>query len=117
MKSTTRSLDEKARGLAADFLRTEGQLLLVLMEMRRNNVFPALTYSGIYEYCLGRLKLSPAQSYYFKSVAEKSSTVPALGEAVAQGKLTLSQARRIVPVVTAENQVEWIAKAGTLPQA
>ena len=116
MKNTAHEFDEKAKGLAVDYLRTEGLLLAVLTEMRRRKLFPVLNYSGIFDYCERRLNLSRAQAYYFKTVAEKSEEVPEIKMAVVQGELTLSQARRIVPVVTRENHQVWLSKAKSLPQ-
>lgn len=116
MKDTATILDEKAKGLARDYLRTEGELLSVLTEMRRKRVFAELNFSGIFDYCERALKLSRAQAFYFKSVAEKSEEVPEIKAAVVQGDLTLSQARRIVPVVTRENHEQWIERAKSLPQ-
>ena len=116
MKDTAHSLDEKAKGLAVNYLRTEGELLCLLVQMRQQKVFAELNYSGIFDYCEKALKLSSAQAFYFKTVAEKSEEVPQIKKAVAQGELTLSQARRIVPVVTQENHEQWIAKAKSLPQ-
>lgn len=116
MKDITHTLDQKAKGLAADYLRTEGQLLSVLMEMQRREVFAELNYTGIFDYCERALNFSRAQAFYFKTVAEKSEEVPEIKAAVVQGELTLSQARRIVPVVTKENHKEWIEKAKSLPQ-
>ena len=109
-------LDQKAKGLAEDFLRTEGQLLELLSRMKSQRVFTELNYSGIFDYCERALKFSRAQSFYFKSVAEKSEEVPQIRQAIVQGELTLSQARRIVPVVTKENLTEWIKKANCLSQ-
>jgi hypothetical protein len=86
------------------------------MEMRRGRVFAELNYSGIFDYCERALKLSRAQAFYFKTVAEKSEEVPEIKAAVVQGELTLSQARRIAPVVTKENHKQWIEKAKSLPQ-
>jgi len=116
MRVTAFTFDQKAKELAADYLRTEGQLLSVLMEMRRLRVFAELNYTGIFDYCERALKLSRAQAYYFKSVAEKSEEVPEIREAVVEGALTLSQARRIVSVVTPDNHQEWIEKAKSLSQ-
>ena len=109
MKNIAYALDEKAKGLAVDYLRTEGLLLSVLIEMRRREVFATLNYSGIFEYCVNRLNLSRAQAYYFKTVAEKSEEVPEIKQAVVQGELTLSQARRIVPVVS-ERQSQRVGR-------
>ena len=84
--------------------------------MRRKKGFLILGYSGIWDYCQRCLKLSEAQSSYYKRVAEKSEEVPELKEAIEQGTLTLSVARRIVPVITKESSAEWIEKAATLKQ-
>jgi len=113
---TNHELHLRAVTLAKEYLSTEGQLLLVLIEMRKRRAFSEYAQSNIFEYCLTSLKLSRSQAYYFKSVAEKSETVPALTEAVVQGELSLSQARRIVSVVTRENLGDWIAKSNTLTQ-
>jgi hypothetical protein len=116
MNNVAQEFDEKAKGLAVDYLRTEGLLLTVLVEMRRRRLFAVLNYSGIFDYCERRLNLSRAQAFYFKTVAEKSEEVPEIKQAVVQGELTLSQARRIAPVITKENHEEWIGKAKSLPQ-
>jgi hypothetical protein len=116
MKDTATILDEKAKTLAKEYLRTEAELLLVLMDMKRKRVFAELNYSGIFDYCERALQLSRAQAFYFKTVADKSEEVPEIRSAVIQGELTLSQARRIAPVVTKENHEEWIEKAKVLPQ-
>ncbi len=49
-------------------------------------------------------------------MAEKSDEVPEINQAIQQGELSLSQARRIVTVITPENKNEWIEKAKTLKQ-
>jgi hypothetical protein len=116
MKNLSLELDQKAKTLVVDYIRTEGQILSVLIEMRHNKVFADLNYSGIFDYCERALNLSRAQSYYFKSVAEKSVEVPAIKVAVEQGELTLSEARRIVPVITRNNFEEWKDKAKTFSQ-
>jgi hypothetical protein len=116
MNTDAHAFDDKATNLAKEHLRTEGALLSVLIEMRRRKLFAALNYSGIFDYCERRLSLSRAQAYYFEAVAEKSEDVPQIKQAVEQGELTLSQARRILPVITKENHTEWVQKAKSLPQ-
>jgi hypothetical protein len=116
MKDTATILDTQAKNLAKEYLRTEAELLLVLMDMKRKRVFAELNYSGIFDYCERALKLSRAQAFYFKTVADKSEEVPEIKSALIQGELTLSQARRIAPVVTKENHEQWIEKAKVLPQ-
>lgn len=117
MKTLAMTLDEKAVGQAGEFLRKEAELLIVLEQMSDKKLFPELNYSGVYDYCERRLRLSPAQSYYYKSVIEASRKVPELKQAVVQGELTLSEARRIAPVITPENKTQWFEKAKTLKQS
>jgi len=114
--SSAEALDLKAKRLARDYQRTEGELLEVLMQMRRTQSFLALGFSGAFDYVVRGLRLSEAQAYYFKKVAEKAEAVPELKLAIDQGVLTLSQARRIVTVVTPQNSAVWIEKAATVPQ-
>lgn len=106
----------KAISYAKNFLAAERQLLDVLMEMRQKSLFVELGYTGIYSYCLKALGLSESQACYFSQVARKSKEVPELKKAIDAGKLSVSKARRIVPVVNPENCSLWIEKAATLPQ-
>ena len=108
--------DTKARGLAKEYQSAEGALLLVLMQMRKDSLFAELGYSGIFSYCEQALGFSREQSYYFKAVAEKAEAVPELKEAVVQGELSISKARRIVSVLDSDNQAQWIEDAKQLSQ-
>ncbi len=108
--------DSRAKALTKEYLRTEGELLSILIEMKTTGAILALGYSGVYDYCHRGLSLSEAQAYYFKSVSEASIRAPKLKEAVTSGELSLSLARRIAPVITQENQTHWIDLAKNLPQ-
>ena len=109
-------LDEKAKLLATQLLKTEGEILSTLMEMSRLRVFAELNYSGVFDYCFRRLGFSKEQSYYYKKVAEVSVRVPELKSAIVEGELSLSSARRIAPILTPSNQAEWIGNAKTMKQ-
>ncbi len=110
------SLHEMALGLVKTFKDSESALLDVLVRVRRDNGFFELGYPHLFAYCVHGLGLSEAQASYFSKVARKSEEVPELKLAVEQGLLSLSQARRVVPVITKETAGEWIAKAAALPQ-
>ena len=116
MKLKPAEPDTLAKSLAKEYLKTESKLLELLIQMKQEKVFIELNDTGIFDYCERALNLSRAQSYYFKSVAEKSEEVPELKVSILQGTLTLSQARRIVPVITPHNQELWIKRAQTLTQ-
>ena len=110
------SLHEKALFLAQELKSKEAELLEVLIEMKQKKLFMSLGYRSVFEYVVQALKLSEAQAYYFQKVVEKSFEVPELKEAIVTGKLSLSKARRIVPVLNKDNQELWIAKATELNQ-
>ena len=116
MKQTTLILDKRAREITRKYLLTEGELLECLSQMKQQHCFLELGYSGLFDYGVKALGLSHAQAYYFKAVLGASETVPELKAAVVEGQLSLSQARRIAPVVTTENKTEWIEKAKVLSQ-
>ena len=108
-------LHEQAVRLAKEYRQKESELLEVLMQMKQKSCFALLGYRGVFEYVTLALKLGEAQAYYLQKVVTKSIEVPALKEAVVSGEISLSQARRIVSVVTEETSKEWITN-GTLNQ-
>jgi hypothetical protein len=118
MKTLTSPIqyDLRAKTLTKEYLRTEGELLTLLIEMKTSGAILALGYSGIWDYCHRGLSLSEAQAFYFKSVAEASVKAPKLKEAVQTGEISLSLARRIAPVITQETQAHWIDLAKNLSQ-
>src|SRR3954465_10878290 len=84
--------------------------------MKETNEFSHWGYRGVFEYVQLELKLGEAQACYYRRIVEKSLEVPRFKEALTQGELTVSQARRIASVVENNNCEEWIGKATTLKQ-
>ena len=74
-------------------------------------------YSSLFQYSVHYLKLSESQSWAFMTVARKSKEIPELKNQIAAGELSVSTARRIVPVIKESNQSEWIEKAKTLTKS
>ncbi len=110
------NLHERAQFLAKTHKKTEAELVAVLIQMVREKAFVALGYTGVFTYCQRVLEFSEAQCSYFQRVVGASIQVRTLEVAVTSGELSLSRARRIVPVVTTTNAAQWIEKAKTLPQ-
>jgi len=110
------SLHQKALSLSKTYRESESALLDVLMNLQKHNGFFKLSYPSLFVYCVSALGLSEAQACYFSKVAKKSEEVPELKKAIEEGVLSLSQARRVVPVITKENSEDWISKAVQLPQ-
>ncbi len=110
------ALHEKALALSKTYRESESALLDVLMALLKDNGFFRLGYPNLFVYCTSALHLGEAQACYFSKVAKKSEEVPDLKMAIEKGLISLSQARRVVPVITKETANEWIEKAALLPQ-
>src|SRR4051812_5603343 len=104
-------LDAQARKSARRFLVSESELLGVIQLIDENRVFESWGFTSLIAYCVGRLNLSYSSAYGFMAVARKAKEVPLLKEAVAEGKLNVSQARRIVSVLKPDNALQWIETA------
>ena len=109
-------LHDRAVQLAKEYLKTEKDLVSILTLMQERGLFIGLGYTGVFNYCLKGLGLSESQSGYFASITRRVKEVPELGVAIATGELSVSKARRIVPVITQATQSEWIQRAKTLTQ-
>jgi hypothetical protein len=117
MKNLIPELHLKALEAAKHHQASEVSLLQILEQIDREKVYLVMGYNSLFIYCVEALKLSESQSYSFMTVCRKSKEVPELKKEIESGGLTLSKARRIVPVLTKENHSEWIEKAKTLPKA
>ncbi len=115
MMSST-EIDEKAVRSAKKFLRSEVDLLVNVERVDEARVWERLTYTSLFNYCTKRLRLSEATASAVISVARKSKAVPELREAVIDGVLSVSQAKRIVSVIDPANAKAWVEKASTLKQ-
>ena len=109
-------LHKKAIELGKTYLSCEPMLLETIMEMAEENLFVKLGFMGPWDFLIKEIHLSESQASYFHRVAQRARGIPELKEAVVSGKLSLSQARRIVGVINPDNASEWIEAAQTLKQ-
>lgn len=110
------TMHEKAKTCARNFLQSEKELLSTLIEMDKRRIFRELGYTGVFNYCLKALFFSESQAGYFSGIVKKVREVPELKVAIDNNKLSVSKARRIIPVITPETHQQWIDKAATLTQ-
>jgi len=113
---THQELDRLAVTYSKEYLKLEAKLLDVLQKMDDRKCFKQLGYPSLFAYATNRLKFSDGQAYNFINVARKAKEVPELKLAVEKGVLSVSKARKIVPVIQRTNASEWIEKAAMLPQ-
>jgi hypothetical protein len=97
---------------AQEFKQAEVKLLDALVEVEKSGVHLRLGFSSLFTYAVESLGLSEAVAYNAITVARKMREVPELRSEV--GEIGISKTRKIVSVLTSENQKEWLEKARTL---
>lgn len=112
--SVVETVHARALDASASYRRAEGELIEVVELADRYQVFLDLGYASLYVYVTDGLRLGENVAYSLITVARKSREVPELQACVREGRMTLSNARRVVAVLNQENQAEWLEKACTL---
>jgi hypothetical protein len=108
-------IHNKAIEVSKRYLKCESELIQSLQEVDQNKIFYKLGYSSLSDYARRALKLSEDTAQNFVTVARKALLVPELKQAIDEGHLTVSKARKIIPVITPQNQHHWLelAKSST----
>jgi len=100
--------------VASDLKSCEAKVIHCLQEVDRFLVHRFVGYNSLYQYALHSLKLTEHQAYTYICVARKSAELPELQAAIESGDLSVSKARRVTAVITAEksNRVGGAGKDG-----
>lgn len=114
---TASPLHLQALEISGRYRQCEAELIEILARIESAKVFLEMGYLSLFAYAVDALRLSEAQASNFINVMRKSREVPELKAAIVAGELTVSKARKIVPVLTRENQETWIRRALVLPKA
>lgn len=121
MQTFTRTAQEelhrKALTIAGEYLRFEAQLIGMLQELDRAKTYLHFEQPSLFAYATKCLKLSESVALTLIGIARKSMQVPELETAIEEKKINISNARRIVPILTPENKAHWIEKATRLTQS
>jgi hypothetical protein len=110
------TLHKRALEIVSRYFKAEADLVEILQEIGRLKSFRRFGYTSLFDYAVKALKLSESAAYNFISVARKADEVPALKQEIKSGELSVSKAKKIVSVLTPENQSHWINQAKTLPK-
>ena len=109
-------IHEKALELSRRYKKTESELIEILEQVENHKVYLHQGHSSLFQYGVQSLELSESVVYNLIAVMRKTKEVPALRTEIQNGNITLSNARKIAPVITPENQDEWLKKASELSQ-
>jgi hypothetical protein len=107
-------LHQKALFLAQEFKRIESELLEIFRQIDCQLLYRRLGYTSLHDYAMRALSLSESTACALIAVARKSLEVPELKLALDSGELSISQARKITPVINAGNATQWLVKASSL---
>jgi len=92
-------LHEKALFTAKEYLRFEAELIDILQELDHTKTYLHFQMPSLFAYSTKLLKLSENIALTLIGIARKSVEVPELKTAIRENKITVSNARRIVPVL------------------
>lgn len=115
-RSLSDQIHLRACEAASQHRKVEAELIEILQQVEQHRVFLARGYASLFLYVVKELGLSESVAYNLISVARKAREVPELKAEIARGTITLSNARKIVPVLNRGNKAEWLGKAAELSQ-
>ena len=107
-------IHERALRAADGFRRAEAELLEALRAVEDARVFEQMGHASLFLYATQELRLTEAVAYAAIQVMRKAREVPELREKIVSGELSVSTARKIVPVLKSSNQEVWLRKATEL---
>ena len=108
-------LHQRAMSTAKEYRRCETALIGIFQELEKYRTYEQYQMPSLFIYATKMLGLSEATTCMLTSVMRASIKVPELKTAIEEGKITLSNARRIAPVLGTANKSEWLEKAAALP--
>ena len=86
----------------------EADLIVNLQRLRESRAYEYMGYKSLYTYAVQCLKIPEGQAYAFTSVADKAAKLPDLQEAILEGEISVSMAKRVVSVINESNEAEWV---------
>jgi len=114
--SLSQMVHQRALQASERFRKSESDLISALEDVERHRVYLQFGYPSLFQYAVRELKLSENVAYPLITVMRKSKEIPQLKQQMEEGRISLGNARRIVPVLTKENSSDWLQKASTMTQ-
>jgi len=102
------SLHEKALVLSREHRLLESQLVSLLMEIDRLQLYRLLGCASLFTYVVSMLGFSEGAAYQLITVARKAKDIAPLKAALEEQRLSVAKASRIVSVLNVENASELI---------
>lgn len=110
------NLHQKAIELVREYHGVEASLIEVLRQIDDQKLYREYGAASLFVYATKILGLTESVAWNFITVTRATKKSPLLKQAIQNGEVSVSKARRITSVLTFENQDEWVEKAKTLSQ-
>jgi len=102
------SLHEKALVLSREHRRVESQLVSLLMEIDRLQLYRLLGCASLFTYVVSMLGFSEGAAYQLITVTRKAKDIATLKTALEEQRLSVAKASRLVSVLNVDNASELI---------
>jgi hypothetical protein len=114
IKNKSQILLDDAISCAKTYLSAEGNLIAALTKLDQENVHRDLDLRSLRALAMSVLGLSEDVAGNFVAIAKKSSEVPTLLTEIRSGRVSVSNARTLLPILTSENHQKWLSSACVL---
>ncbi len=104
-------LHEKSRSISQEIAQKEVDLILVLQQVIKHEVYRAYKYPNLFKYLTLSHGMPEWRAYEISVVTKASMKFNKLEAALLCGKISVSKARRIAPVIDEKNIDGWMKKA------
>lgn len=105
------AIHDRALAVARKYRACEVELIEALQEVEKFKVYLHHGCSSSFKYACDILGLSEDVAYMFINVSRKARQIPQLADDLKAGKITVSKAKRIAPILNDENQKELLSFA------
>jgi hypothetical protein len=95
--------------------RAMRELALALAAMQADKLYRQLGYAGMVEYGEQAFGFSPSKTRQLALLGRKLPELPVLDQAMCSGALGWTKARTLLPILSADNEEEWIERASEVP--
>lgn len=111
LNAEAQKIHDRAVYLANVYRKAELDLVEVLIRVVDLKIDRQLRFTSLYKYIMGALNICRSHAYALDGVVRRARSVPALREALRDGRVTVSGATRLLSVLNRENARDVIAYA------
>ena len=104
-------LDRRLEKAVRDHERSEKLICFYLNQINRRKLYHQLGFENLYDYALERFGFCRSKTRALLYLGKRLSQLPALTEALAQGRIGWTKAAKVASVATPETDAEWTEKA------